>query len=56
MPQVVRQVINSCNLKFPNTKNFNFCYSCQLAKSHKPPFVLSDSRAIKLFDLVHFDL
>ena len=33
-----------------------FYNSCQLAKSHKLPFVNSNSRAIKPLDLVHSDL
>ena len=35
---------------------FDFCNSCQLAKSHRLPFVNAHSRVIKPFDLVHFDL
>ena len=46
--------MRSCNLKF--SKSFDLCSSCQLAKSHRLPFVLSESKAIKPFDLVYFDL
>ena len=51
---VVTQVMRSYNLKF--SKSFDFCSSCQLAKSHRLPFVLSKSKSIKPFDLVHFNL
>ena len=46
--------MRSCNLKF--SKSFDLCSSCQLAKSHRLPFVLSESKAMKPFDLVHSDL
>ena len=46
--------MQSCNLKF--SKSFNLCSSCQLAKSHSLLFVLSESKAMKPFDLVHFEL
>ncbi|RVX10523.1 hypothetical protein CK203_016994 [Vitis vinifera] len=32
------------------------CESCQTAKSHRLPFVVSNSRAIKSFSLLHIDL
>ncbi|KAL6351271.1 hypothetical protein AAG906_035063 [Vitis piasezkii] len=32
------------------------CETCQTAKSHRLPFVVSNSRAIKSFSLVHIDL
>ena len=51
---VITQVMRSCNLNFSNF--FDLCSSCQLAKSHRLPFVLSESKAIKPFDLVYFDL
>ena len=53
-PKVVHQVLQSCNLKFSNSEHI--CSSCQLAKSHRFPFVLSESRAMKPFDLVYSDL
>ena len=52
--RVVPQVIKSCNL-IPINSNF-FCSACQMAKSHKQPFVISNSRAMKPFELIHSDL
>ena len=51
---VVSQVMQSFNLKF--SKSSDLCSSCQLAKSHRLPFVLSESKAMKPFNLVHSDL
>ena len=46
--------MRSYNLK--NSKSFDFCSSCQLAKRHRLHFVLLESKAMKPFDLVHSDL
>lgn len=46
--------MKNCNLKFSGL--LPFCTTCQLAKSHKLPFVMSNSRAMKPFDLIHSDL
>ena len=46
--------MQSCNLKF--SKSFDICSSYQLAKSYRLPFVLSKSKAMKPFDLVHSNL
>ena len=46
--------MRSYNLKI--SKSFYFCSSCQLAKRHRLHFVLLESKAMKPFDLVHFDL
>ena len=51
---VITQVMRSCNLNFSNF--FDLCSSCQLAKSHGLPFVISKSKAMKPFDSVHSDL
>ena len=53
-PRVVRQVLQSCNLNFSCSEHF--CSVCQVAKSHRLPFLLSESRAVKPFDLVYYDL
>ena len=52
--RVVSQVMKSCNLT-PVNSDF-FCSACQMAKSHKQPFVISNSRAMKPFELIHPDL
>lgn len=53
-PRVVNLVLKSFKLDYSLSDHV---YSaCQMAKSHRLPFVLSDSRAMKPFDLVHSDL
>ena len=46
--------MRSCNLKF--SKSFYFCSSCQLTKSHRLPFILSESKAMKPIYSIHYDL
>ncbi|KAL5779240.1 hypothetical protein ACOSQ2_009977 [Xanthoceras sorbifolium] len=37
---IVKKVLNNCNLKFSTAACVNFCSSCQLGKSHRLQFVL----------------
>ena len=53
---VVNQILDSCNIVRTQKIGFNFCSSCQLAKSHRLPFSLSPSIAEKPFELIHTDL
>ena len=56
--RVLSQIRKHTSLQFASRVCIlvQFCHSCQLAKSHRLPFVNSNSRAIKPFDLVHSDL
>lgn len=45
-------MIDKINIK---KENPNLCLACSLAKFTKLPFVKSESRASKIFDLVHID-
>ena len=45
----------SCNIAHQSHKQ-DICTICQLAKSHKLPFVLSKSRALHPLALIHTDL
>nr|CDH30699.1 putative Ty1-copia-like retrotransposon [Cercis chinensis] len=53
---IVNKVLNHYNLPVFSLQNKLLCDSCQLAKSHKLPFVRNYSKAMKPFDLVHADL
>ncbi|KAL6344223.1 hypothetical protein AAG906_035448 [Vitis piasezkii] len=53
---VVNQILDSCNIARTQKIRFNFCNSCQLAKSHRLPFSLSPSIAEKPIELIHTDL
>ena len=53
---VVNQILDSCNITQTQKIRLNFCNSCQLAKSHRLPFSLSPSIAVKPFELIHTDL
>ncbi|RVW33428.1 Retrovirus-related Pol polyprotein from transposon RE1 [Vitis vinifera] len=53
---IVNQILDSCNIVRTQKIGFNFCSSCQLAKSHRLPFSLSPSIAEKPFELIHTDL
>ena len=48
-------MLKLCNVQ-QSVSSSDFCNSCQLAKSHRLPFVNSNSRALKPFELVHTDL
>ncbi|PON47985.1 Ribonuclease H-like domain containing protein, partial [Parasponia andersonii] len=53
---IVHRVLNLCDVPRARQSKFQFCSSCQFAKSHKLPFVLSDSQSMKPFELIHTDV
>ncbi|KAK9133330.1 hypothetical protein Scep_012858 [Stephania cephalantha] len=50
---IVNKVLSSCRL--PYEVNSHVCSVCQMAKSHRLPFALSESRASAPLHLVHSD-
>ncbi|RVW19923.1 Retrovirus-related Pol polyprotein from transposon RE2 [Vitis vinifera] len=52
--KIVNKVLSACSL--PPEHWTGVCEPCQMAKSHRLPFTLSESRASQPFALVHSDL
>ena len=52
--KIVNKVLSACSL--PPEHWASVCEPCQMAKSHRLPFTLSESRASQPFALVHSDL
>ena len=52
---VVSKILSLCKIPLKHDNN-KVCESCQLAKSHRLPFEISTSKAIKPFGLIHVDL
>ena len=53
---VVSRVLSLCKGPGAKSSTLDFCSSCQMDKSHKLPFVLSQSKSMKPLDLIHSDL
>lgn len=53
---VVRQVLNSCNISIPKNKLFTLCNACGLSKGHKLPFAASSCMYSSPLELVVTDL
>ena len=52
--KIVNKVLSACSLTLEHWTSV--CEPCQMAKSHRLPFILSKSKASQPFSLVHFDL
>lgn len=53
---MLHRVLKDCNISFQSNENLHFYDSHQLGKSHKLPFLVSQSHASKPLELVHTNL
>ena len=54
--KIVKLVLNQYKEKFSRNKHFSFCPACQLGKSHKLPFPISNSAYCTPLQIVHLDV
>jgi histone deacetylase 1/2 len=54
--EVVRHMLNKCNIRSSCDVQSSVCEPCLLGKFHKQPFPISQSRSLKPFELVHSDV
>lgn len=54
---VVEMVLKTCNLHIlRNKRSYVLCLSCIFAKSHRQPFIASETEYNFSFELIHSDL
>lgn len=53
---IVKSILHRCNFCVKDMSSISFCSACQIAKSHRLPFVPSLSQALAPFELIHFDV
>lgn len=54
-PAILSKILTNANISF-SLKDLQFCSACQLGKSHRLPFSLSQTRANQPLALVHTDI
>lgn len=54
--KVVKNLASHCHISFYSNKEFDFCSSCPLGKSHKLPFPISDIVTNAPLDIIYSDI